>query len=264
MKPLDIEYIKKNLRTREFGRELLYFEQLDSTSSHLAELSRGSAARQGIVVVAEQQTAGRGRQGNSWYSPPGPGLYLSLLLKPALPSIKLSGMTLALGCSAAEAIEGIAKAPMAVKWPNDLYCNNRKVGGMLTEMQSHGGLIDNAVIGIGLNVNNELVPLDLCDTASSLRLETGKVCSREDLLMGLLYGLETDYRIFREQGLKAFTERLSARFFLKGKRASVQDGLGIRLRGVVSGFDSDGGLLLADDQGRTVKCSSGTVMEMEP
>lgn len=262
MKNLDKKYIQKNLKTREFGRKLFYFEQLDSTSSHLAELSKGSAG-QGTVVIAEQQTAGRGRQGNSWHSPPGPGLYFSLLLKPELPSIKLSGLTLALGCSAAEAIEKIIKSPVTVKWPNDLYCNNRKVGGMLTEMQSHGGLIDNAVIGIGLNVNNESVPLELCDTASSLLLETGKTCSREDLLIGLLTRLEDDYRTFREQGLKAFAQRLAARFFLQGKRASVQDGLGIQMRGVVIGFDSDGCLLLTDQQGRTVKCCSGTVTEIE-
>jgi len=263
MENLDIKYIQKNLKTREFGRKLFYFEQLDSTSSHLAELSKGSAGP-GTIVIAEQQTAGRGRQGNSWYSPPGPGLYFSLLLKPELPSIKLSGLTLTLGCSAAEAIEKIVQNPVTVKWPNDLYCNNRKVGGMLTEMQSHGGLINNAVIGIGLNVNNESVPPELCDTASSLLLETGKTCSREDLLIGLLTRLEEDYRTFREQGLKAFAERLAGRFFLKGKWASVQDGLGIQMRGVVIGFDSDGGLLLANDQGRTVKCNSGTVTEMEP
>ncbi|OGF17498.1 MAG: biotin--[acetyl-CoA-carboxylase] ligase, partial [Candidatus Edwardsbacteria bacterium RIFOXYD12_FULL_50_11] len=165
MKNLDIKYIQKNLRTLEFGRKLFYFDRLDSTSSHLAELSKGLAG-QGTVVIAEQQTAGRGRQGNSWYSPPGPGLYFSLLLKPKLPSIKLSGLTLALGCSAAEAIEKVVKNPIAVKWPNDLYCNSRKVGGILTEMQSHGGLIDNAVVGIGLNVNNQSVPPELSDIAS--------------------------------------------------------------------------------------------------
>ncbi|HAD81140.1 MAG: biotin--[acetyl-CoA-carboxylase] ligase [Candidatus Edwardsbacteria bacterium RifOxyA12_full_54_48] len=263
MKNLDIKYIQKNLRTLEFGRKLFYFDRLDSTSSHLAELSKGLAG-QGTVVIAEQQTAGRGRQGNSWYSPPGPGLYFSLLLKPKLPSIKLSGLTLALGCSAAEAIEKVVKNPIAVKWPNDLYCNSRKVGGILTEMQSHGGLIDNAVVGIGLNVNNQSVPPELSDIASSLLLETGKTCSREDLLIGLLTRLEDDYRAFAKQGLPAFADRLSGRFFLKGKRASVQDGLNLQLKGVVIGFDSDGGLLLADDRGRTVKCSSGTVMEMEP
>lgn len=262
MKKLDIKYIHKNLKTREFGRKLFYFEQLDSTSSHLAELSKGSA-RQGTIVIAEQQTAGRGRQGNIWYSPPGPGLYFSLLLRPGLPSVKLSGLTLALGCSAAEAIEKIVKNPVTVKWPNDLYCNNRKVGGMLTEMQSHGGLIDNAVIGIGLNVNNESVPLELCETATSLLLETGKACSREDLLIGLLTRLEEDYRTFREQGLKAFAERLAGRFFLKNKWVSVQDGLGVQMNGVATGFDADGGLLLVNDAGQTVKCSAGTVMEIE-
>jgi len=262
MKYLDIDHIKDNLRTQEFGQKLFYFESLPSTSSQLSEFSQNRGSP-GTVMIAEQQTAGRGRQGNAWYSPPGLGLYFSLLLKPALPSIKLSGLTLALGTSAAEAVEKTAGTPVAVKWPNDLYCNGRKVGGILTEMQSQGGLIDRVIVGIGLNVNNDFIPLELCETASSLLLESGQACSREDLLLGILTRMEDDYRTFIEQGFKAFAERLSARFFLGNKWVTVQDGRGERLKGVVTGFDLDGGLLLINDQGQTVKCSSGTVTEME-
>lgn len=262
MKYLDIDYIKENLRTQEFGQKLFYFDRLGSTNTQILDLAKGSA-RQGTIVIAEQQTAGRGRQGNIWYSPPRLGLYFSILLKPGLPSLKLSGLTLALGVSVAETIEKMAKTQVGVKWPNDLFCNSRKIGGILTELQAAGGLINTAIAGIGLNVNNDLIPLELCETASSILLESGKANSREDLLVSILNGLESDYQLFLRQGLKAFSGRLAARFYLDKKWVAIQDGVGVKVNGVVTGVDADGSLLLINQAGQTVKCSAGTVTEME-
>lgn len=261
MKYLDIDYIKDNLRTREFGQKIFYFERLDSTSRYLSDFMQNNE-RQGTVAIAEQQTAGRGRQGNVWYSPPGLGLYFSVLLRPQLSSIKLSGLTLALGTSAAEAAQKVSGAPVEVKWPNDLYCNGRKVGGILTEMQSKDGTVSGAIVGIGINVNNEMIPLELCETASSLYLESGRACAREDLLTALLSQMETDYGSFREHGFKTFSERLSERFFLKNKWVSVRDEAGRTVKGVATGFDAEGGLLLITEDGGSAKCSSGTVLEI--
>ncbi len=262
MKYLDIDYIKGNLRTRQFGRELFYFEESGSTSDQLLSLLSKDGLSQGALVLAEQQTAGKGRQGNSWYSPPATGLYFSLLLRPNLPSVKLSGLTLAFGALLAESIEKIVGVPLYVKWPNDLYCHNKKIGGILTEMQSQSGLINTVVVGIGLNVNNEVIPSELQEKASSLYLETRQTIFREDLLIGILADLERDYETFIARGFEVFAERLNSRFYLKNRRVSVEDGLGIPLTGVVTGFDLDGGLMLINDRGQAIKCTAGTVLEI--
>ncbi len=265
---LDIDRVKEKLRTESFGQSLFYFEKLSSTNDKLAELARGGAP-EGTAILAETQTAGRGRDGNSWYSPPGLGLYLSVLLRPSLPTIRLAGITLALGEAAALAVEQASPARIQLKWPNDLFCNGRKVGGILVDNSG-----EYLVAGFGINANNELIPLELCDTASSLYLETGSGVCREDLVVNLLERLEAAYREFLEGGLDPFRERIEKRFYLIKRWVSVDTGLarpsetgrgsGMTIRGVATGIDSQGSLLIIDSEGQTVRVQSGTVTEIEP
>lgn len=266
MPRLDIDRVKETLRTEAFGQSLFYFERLGSTNDKLAELARGGAP-EGTAIVSETQTAGRGRHGNAWYSPPGMGLYLSVLLRPSLPAIRLSGLTLALGLSAARAVEQCSPARIMLKWPNDLFCNGRKIGGVLTE--SPGEFL---AAGIGINANNELIPLEICDTASSIYLETGAGVYREDLLVKLLENMESDYRTFVSAGLEAFRQEIERRFYLNGRWVSV-DSEGTRsdargtessIRGVATGIDSQGAMLVIDAAGQTVRIQSGTVTEIGP
>lgn len=261
MQILEIDYIKENLKTAAFGQKLYYFEKLGSTSDQLKELAAGNVP-DGTVVIAEEQKAGRGRSGNSWYSPPGVGLYFSLLLRPKANPIKMQGLTLALGCSAAKALETASGMTVEIKWPNDLYCRGRKLGGILSESGLMSGLVDTVVIGMGLNLNNQMLPLELCETATSLELESGKHIFREDLLIALLTGLENDYQRFLEQGFSAFTGELKSRFFLSQKWVLVSGEDGQFHKGVVTGFDAQGALLLLDAEGQTICCSSGTVAEI--
>lgn len=256
---LNIDSLKRTLAAREFGRELLYFESLDSTSDRLIDLA-GEGHPQGTVVIAEYQAAGRGRQGRSWHSPPGQGLYFSLLLRPGLPAGRLSGLALALGVSAAEAVGRATGAELEVKWPNDLYCRGRKAGGILTELHSTGGLVRTAVVGMGLNVNNEGFPPELSATSTSLYLEAGKMTCRDDLLAGILSGWEEDYQAFLEGGLAGFAERLDDRLMMKGRRVTVECGDRV-YGGSLSGCDAEGALLLTDHQGGIVRCISGTLRE---
>jgi len=254
---LDIDRVRENLRTEAFGQSLFYFEKLGSTSDKLAELARGGAP-EGTAIVAETQTAGRGRQGNAWYSPPGLGLYLSVLMRPSLPAIRLSGLTLALGLSTARAVEQCSPAKVRIKWPNDLFCNGRKIGGVLAE--NCGEFV---VAGVGLNANNELIPLELCDTASSIYLETGAGVYREDLLVRVLENMEADYRTFTAEGLEAFRAELEGRSHLARRWVSVETAPGKSVRGVATGIDSQGSLLIIDAEGQTVRVQSGTVAEIE-
>ena len=261
MQILEIDYIKENLKTTGFGQKLYYFERSGSTSDQLKELASGNAP-EGTVIVAEEQKAGRGRSGNSWYSPPGVGLYFSLLLRPKTNPIKLQGLTLALGCAAAETLEKAAGVPVEIKWPNDLYCKGRKLGGILSESGLRSGSVETVVIGIGLNLNNQMLPLELCETATSLELESGKHIFREDLLIALLTNLEKDYQRFLEQGFSAFIEELRPKFFLNQKWVLVSGDDGKFQKGVVTGFDTQGALLLLDADGKNICCSSGTVAEI--
>lgn len=260
MKFLQIDYIRENLHTATIGRKLTYFERLDSTSARLKAMADDGAA-EGSVVIAEQQTAGHGRQGSSWYSPPGTGLYFSVLLRPQLPLIKLSGLTLALGYAAATAIEAAAGVAISVKWPNDLYCNGRKCGGILTEIAAAKSEVAYAAVGIGVNVNNDFLPLELCESATSLALESGSSVFREGLLVGLLAAVERDYQEFVRGGLETFLEPLQARSYLAGKRVAVAGDDGAVRSGVVTGYDGQGALLLINEKGETMRVTSGSVLE---
>lgn len=255
---LDIDRVKENLRTESFGQSLFYFEKLGSTNDKLAELARGGAP-EGTAILAEAQTAGRGRDRSPWYSPPGLGLYLSVLLRPSLPAIRLSGLTLVIGLSAARAVEQCSAAKIKIKWPNDLYCQGRKIGGILTENSG-----DFIAAGVGINVNNELIPLELCDTASSIFLETGAGVYREDLLVRLLENLEEDFRLFTAEGLDPFRAQLEERSHLAGRWVVVEPPSGAPMRGVATGIDSQGALLIIDAAGQTFRIQSGTVTEIEP
>jgi len=263
LQKLNIDYIRENLRTHSLGQSLYYFEKLGSTSDKLSELAKGGAA-EGTAILAETQTSGRGRSGNAWYSPPGLGIYLSVLFRPELPSIKLSGITLAWGLSCARAIGQCLPAQVMVKWPNDLYLNGRKIGGLLAEHLAEGGPGQFLILGIGINVNNELIPLELCDTASSIYLETGRGIYREDLIVKLLENLESDYRKFCASGLDELRAELEPRFYLTKRWVSVEVSKDEVIRGVATGFDRQGALLVLDGQGQTVRCQSGTVTEIEP
>ncbi|MCU0605846.1 MAG: biotin--[acetyl-CoA-carboxylase] ligase [Candidatus Edwardsbacteria bacterium] len=260
MRYLQIDYVRENLHTAIIGRKLTYFERLDSTSARLKAMAADGAA-EGSVVIAEQQTAGHGRQGSSWYSPPGTGLYCSLLLRPQLPLIRLSGLTLALGHAAATAIEAAAGVAVAVKWPNDLFCNGRKCGGILTEISAAKSDVAYAAVGIGINVNNDFLPLELCESATSLALESGSSVFREGLLVGLLAAIERDYLEFARGGLESLLAPLQARSYLAGKRVTVAGDDGASSSGVVTGYDGQGALLLINEKGETMRVTSGSVLE---
>jgi BirA family biotin operon repressor/biotin-[acetyl-CoA-carboxylase] ligase len=262
MQNLQIDYIKENLRTRSFGQKLFYFEKLASTSDQLWQMAQGELPH-GTLVIAEQQKAGRGRQGNSWYSPPAVGLYFSLLLKPQVNPLKLNGLTLALGNSAADVMQQESKTSIEIKWPNDLYCRGRKLGGILTETRVNANLVEQAVAGLGLNLNNDFLPLELCETATSLKLETGNHVFREDLLIKILERAEQDYQKFMEQGLTPFLGDVSGRSYLNRRWVLVRAEDGSAVKGLATGIDAQGALLLIDDQGRDLRCVSGTVQEIE-
>lgn len=173
-------------------QQLLIFDTLDSTNTHATKLAKAGAA-EGTVVIARQQTAGRGRMGRTFLSPMDTGLYMSLVLRPGCPADQLMHLTCATAVAVCDAVETITKVRPQIKWINDLVMNKRKLAGILTELGfTAQGQVDYAVIGIGINVSHSPgdFPPELQGLACSVFSETGKKPNISDLAAGLILSLE--------------------------------------------------------------------------
>lgn len=220
----------------------------DSTNRVAMEMAENGAPH-GTVVVADAQTAGRGRMGRRWVSPAGKNLYVSLLLRPSVPAVDAPRLALVAGVALADAVEAVG-VPASLKWPNDLYCGGRKAAGILAEMASETDAVRHAVIGVGLNVNMEEAdfPPDLRDTATSLRIRAGRVFRRVDVLARLLDAFGTRYAEFIGGGFASLREGWDRRDFLRGRRVLLrrQGGEGW---GTADGLDTAGALRFLPDGG---------------
>ncbi len=227
------------------GCRIHYFDELKSTQETARELAAGGAA-QGTVVVAERQTAGRGRMGRSWHSPAGVNLYCTIILRPALPLAEVPRLSLVAGVAAAQAIEREAPGLVSLKWPNDVWLKGRKAGGIIAEAVTNARQeLDCVLLGIGINVNLALsdIPAELRDKATSVRIAVGHPCDRIAIANSLFSLLDYRYMEVVTRGFDAVRpewERFSA---LTGKRVTVVDGPR-RESGVVRGIDPDGALVL--------------------
>ncbi len=197
MSPFDEERVNEALRGTLFHGKLHHYVSIDSTNTRaLADAQAGTGA--GQVYIADEQTAGRGRGGHTWHSEPGDGLYISVLFRPALSAAAALQMSLAAALAAQSAVLCVSSYALDIRWPNDLVTPpgslpSRKAGGILTEVASSAdGALRHAVIGIGINLNQESFPPDLEKTATSIRIESGSWISREDVVIQLLRELESE------------------------------------------------------------------------
>ena len=233
----------------------------DSTNRVAMEMAE-NGAKHGTVVVADAQTAGRGRMGRRWVSPAGKNLYVSLLLRPPVPTIDAPRLALVAGVALADAVEAVG-VPASLKWPNDLYCGGRKAAGILAEMASDPGGVRHVVIGVGLNVNMEETdfPLHLRDTATSLRIRAGSVFRRVDVLARLLDAFGTRYAEFIGGGFASLYDGWDRRDFLRGRRVLLrrQGGEGW---GTADGLDTVGALRFLPDGGPAIESvHSGEILD---
>jgi BirA family biotin operon repressor/biotin-[acetyl-CoA-carboxylase] ligase len=253
----DAKALQSRLAGRRIGCRLHYEETVDSTNRLALELAQRGAP-EGTVVLADRQTAGRGRLQRSWQSPPGCNLYLSIILRPAIPPREASQITLLAGVAVTEAISAVCPELVGIKWPNDLLIGGRKVCGILTETRMAKDVIDSVVVGIGLNVNMERADFDPAhrETATSLRDETGRDYSRQDLLLLICERFETWYEIFLRDGFVPVREGWLARAEMAGKRIRVFFRDEVR-EGAFADIDMDGALLIADEQGAVSRITAG-------
>jgi BirA family biotin operon repressor/biotin-[acetyl-CoA-carboxylase] ligase len=233
----------------------------DSTNRVAMEMAE-NGAKHGTVVVADAQTAGRGRMGRRWESPAGKNLYVSLLLRPSVPTVDALRLALVAGVALADAVEAVG-VPASLKWPNDLYCGGRKAAGILAEMASDPDGVRHVVIGVGLNVNMEEAdfPPDLRGTAMSLRILAGRAFHRVDVLVRLLDAFGTRYAEFIGGGFASLRDGWDRRDFLLGRRVLVRRPGG-EAWGVAHGLDTVGALRFLPDGGPAIESvHSGEVLD---
>ena len=196
------ESLRAGLRAERFGRSLRCLASAGSTND-VARAWAAQGAPEGAVVVADEQTAGRGRAGSVWLCPRGLGLLSSTVVRPPCPASAVGGLAVVGGIAAARAIEQASGVAARLKWPNDIIAAGRKAGGILVESECRGGRVVWAAIGIGLNVNGSCddFPRSLRPTVTTLAEQAGRPLSRIALFQRLMEQLESVYAHFTSKGL---------------------------------------------------------------
>ena len=244
--------------TRWAGQEIVCFTETDSTNVRARKLGENGAAH-GTLVVAEQQTAGRGRRDRGWESPAGSSIYMSLLLRPEFLPNKAPMLTIVMAYSVATALREQTGLDFRIKWPNDIVLNGKKVVGILTEMSTEIEYINHVVIGVGINVNTEAFPEEICATATSIRRESGKTWRRAELIAAILRQFEVQYeRFVKEEDLAYLREAYDAILVNCNREVRIlgeKDGY----RAVALGIDDQGELLVRKEDGTVTSVYAGEV-----
>jgi BirA family biotin operon repressor/biotin-[acetyl-CoA-carboxylase] ligase len=255
------DMVRKRLKGSLFGKRVYHFFKTDSTNRVAMELGYADEP-EGAVVLAEEQTAGRGRAGRSWLSERGAGLYATLLLRPKLSPVQAPLLTMLAGLSAHTAVLAQTGLSAELKWPNDLLLNGKKLGGILTEMHAEPNAVRFVIVGIGINVSQEKFPGELAATATSLRKETGRLHSRLEILVKLLSQFETDYNRFLREGAGYVVQRFElVSSFANGKRVKVDTGRETFV-GTTEGLSAEGLLMVKKEDGGSVTVIAGDVTEV--
>jgi BirA family biotin operon repressor/biotin-[acetyl-CoA-carboxylase] ligase len=248
-----------------FSTHVHHFERVDSSNQVARRLGRDGAP-DGTLVVADEQTAGRGRRQRRWVSPPGAGLYVSLLLRPrSAPPESGAAVQLIAGVAVAELLQALLPTPPALRWPNDCYVSDRKIAGVLVEAETSGEGFDFLVCGIGSNVNHavEDFPEDLRESATSLRLQVGHETPLIGVLGGLLDSFDLWEGAWQSYGLAPVRQRwLELSPETQHGRVGVQTDAGL-LEGTADGLTDDGRLRVRTADGVQV-LAAGEVVRLRP
>ena len=205
------------------GCEIYYFDSIDSTNTKAKELAE-EGHPSGTLVVADRQTAGKGRRGRSWESPTGIGIFMTLMLKPEINPNNASMLTLVAAMATTRAIRRVTGVPAMIKWPNDIVMNGKKVCGILTEMSAQFDYINHIVIGIGINVHNEEFPEEIAQTASSLFLESGQHIHRASLIEAFLEEFEDVYAEYlKTEDMEGLQKEYDTMLVNRGRQVRVLD-----------------------------------------
>jgi len=250
------------LSTRMMGGNVHAFEKLESTNTTAMKLA-SDGAPEGTLVVSDAQSAGRGRLGRRWASPPGKNIYASVILRPEFPPSKAPLVTLAASVALCRAINSYAGLEARIKWPNDILADGRKLAGILTEMSSEPDRVRHVVIGMGVNVNSRPgdLPRDVAGTATSIIKLTGRETSRAGLLQQILGELEAVYDRLVADGADGILEdwrKLSDTIGSK-VRVVTQEA---EFTGRAIDIDASGALVIERTDGKSISLTSGDVVHL--
>lgn len=256
--------IQSRLKTKWVGQPLLFFDSIDSTNIR-AKQEAEQGAESGLLVVADKQTAGRGRRGRGWESPSGINIYYTLLLKPDFAADCAPMLTLVMALAVAKGIRQTLRldseeaAKVGIKWPNDIVVDGKKVCGILTEMSMEQSYIQHIVIGVGINVRKQEFPEEIRDRAAAIDEQCGFRISRSQLIADIMEAFEEDYAIFLQthdlKGLRASYAKLLVN---QDREVCVLDPKG-EYRGIARGINDQGELLVERQDGNIEEVYAGEV-----
>jgi len=242
--------------TSETKRQWLYLSKTDSTNAEISRRLHNHPPEEGLVVIADHQTSGRGRSGKVWHSEPENGIYLSTLFRPTLSPEKLPLITLMAGLATIFAVNQVIPYPARLKWPNDLLLNGKKIAGVLCE--NYSTQPPAVIIGIGINVNHSQFPSEIKDIATSLKLETGLKINRTSLIKNLIIQLDFQYNELKNNEIEKLLERWCQNTDLFGKTITINKG-NQKITGKALRLDKLGRLVIADKSGDELVLDSGEV-----
>lgn len=256
---LSVVDLQKKLGTKVMGRKLHTYEAIDSTQT-MAHKLVAEGAPEGTLVIAEEQTAGRGRMGRSWHSPKGKGIWMSLVLKPRVPLYFTPQLTLLTAVALCRSIQKHCRLDIGIKWPNDLLIGGRKVSGILLEINGEDERLKYVIAGIGISANLTLedYPEELRTIATSLLIESGQAVAREALIAVFLQEFENLYELYHQQGfapIRLLWEALSVSLH-RPIRVHTPSG---PVEGIAESIDDAGALTIVTADGAKVRVFSGDV-----
>ncbi|MCS7215941.1 MAG: biotin--[acetyl-CoA-carboxylase] ligase [Thermodesulfovibrio sp.] len=255
------EELKKLLipKILEIGKEIVVYDEVESTNSKADELLK-LGYPSGTVVIAEGQKKGKGRLGRKWISPSGKNLYMSIALKPNIPPKYATLLTLTSVVACTTALRRHTDVPVTIKWPNDMLVENKKIGGILTEMKIEGEIIKSAIVGIGINVNmtEEDMTEEIREIASSLRIYKGEEFSRSLLAVEIIKEFDKWYQLLEKRERKTIIDRWMQLSGTIGRQVKIvlSDK---ELIAVAEAIDEEGRLIVKLNDGTYEKISAGDV-----
>ncbi len=239
--------IKAGLKTKYVGKNVVYEKSVTSTQE-IAHRLASDGAVEGTVVVADEQLSGKGRLGRSWVSPSGTGIWLSMILRPKIPPQQAPQLTLLTAVAVVRAIKDFTGLLGDIKWPNDILVNGKKLVGILTEMKADPDQIHSVIIGIGINVNQDVFQPEIKEIATSVKIETGTEINRAGLMQSIMLQFEQLYELFLKEGFLAIKQIWEAYAITLGRRIIARTYTGA-IEGYAKGITNEGVLLLEDDFG---------------
>jgi BirA family transcriptional regulator, biotin operon repressor / biotin---[acetyl-CoA-carboxylase] ligase len=257
------EVLKGRLPQSIFTQSVHYLPVVGSTNSHVKVMAK-EGETEGALVIAERQTKGRGRLGRRWQSPSGTNLLFSVLFRPQFSINRVFCLTMLVAASIVDAIRSITGLNALIKWPNDIYCRGKKMAGILTEFSADSKTIEYVVVGTGINVNWDPDDLpELQDSATSIMNELGYPVSRVRLLLSILEMLETNYNLLLAGKDDLIRDQWNRYSMIIGKDVLI-DPEGEKKKATAKGIDTNGALLIEEEDGKISSIVCGDVQVLFP